>query len=186
MPNPTLRENLFPNPPPHFLSPGWESQAQNHRQSLSLRAARDRRHSLGAVLVLQEIARNVGIVKALGRDPQARLVLWLIVARILDPGSRLSAVRLAGQHAACDLIGMDAFNEDDLYAALDWLANRQAAIGCPSDGRQRASDPRPVQGTGASRKRVPNHEDGVFGDAADLSAQRKANAGARFRGHARL
>ena len=37
-------------------------------------------------------------------------------------------MRLAAQHAACDLLNLDAFNEDDLYAALDWLAQHQDAI----------------------------------------------------------
>jgi len=40
----------------------------------------------------------------------------------------LSAVRLAGVHAACDLLGLKSFNEDDLYANLDWLAENQAKI----------------------------------------------------------
>jgi hypothetical protein len=33
----------------------------------------------------------------------------------------LSAVRLAGSHAACDILGLEAFDEDDLYENLDWL-----------------------------------------------------------------
>ena len=34
------------------------------------------------------------------------------MARVIDQGSRLSAVRLAGQHAACDLLGLDGFDEE--------------------------------------------------------------------------
>jgi len=37
---------------------------------------------------------------ALGTDRQGRLALWQVLARVLDQGSRLSAVRLAGFHAA--------------------------------------------------------------------------------------
>jgi hypothetical protein len=40
----------------------------------------------------------------------------------------LSAVRWAGQHAVGDLLGIDGFDEDDLYAALDWLADQQERI----------------------------------------------------------
>jgi transposase len=47
----------------------------------------------------------------------------------LDQGSRLSAVRLAGQHAACAILGLAPFDEDDLYANLDWLAEKQESIG---------------------------------------------------------
>jgi transposase len=31
-------------------------------------------------------------------------------------------------HAACDVLGLDAFDEDALYENLDWLAHRQAAV----------------------------------------------------------
>ncbi len=51
-----------------------------------------------------------------------------MLARAIDQGSRLSAVRLAGVHAACDVLDLDRFDEDDLYANLDWLAAHQAEI----------------------------------------------------------
>ena len=50
------------------------------------------------------------------------------MARVIDQGARLSAVRLAGSHAACDILGLDAFDEDDLYQNLDWLDAHQARI----------------------------------------------------------
>lgn len=34
----------------------------------------------------------------------------------------------ADQHAAGDVLGLSAFDEDDLYEALDWLANQQEEI----------------------------------------------------------
>ena len=37
-------------------------------------------------------------------------------------------MRLAGTHAACDVLGLEAFDEDGLYADLDWLDENQAAI----------------------------------------------------------
>ena len=40
----------------------------------------------------------------------------------------MSAVRLAGNHAACDVLDLEAFNEDDLYANLDWLCEKQEVI----------------------------------------------------------
>ena len=74
------------------------------------------------------IARRLGIEKALGTTRDGKLALWQVVARVLDQGSRLSAVRLAMSHAACDVLGLDAFNEDALSENLDWLAGAQAAI----------------------------------------------------------
>ena len=84
--------------------------------------------SIGAVFVLHGIAKRLGIVGALGTTSQGKRALWQVLARVIDQGSRLSAVRLAGVHAACDLLGLKPFDEDDLYANLDWLAENQAKI----------------------------------------------------------
>ena len=37
-------------------------------------------------------------------------------------------MRLAASHAACEVLGLEAFDEDDLYANLDWLCEKQALI----------------------------------------------------------
>ena len=84
--------------------------------------------SFGAVWTVYHIARRVGIEKALGPTRAGKLALWQVVARVLDQGSRLSAVRLAMSHAACDVLGVDAFAEEALYENLDWLAGAQASI----------------------------------------------------------
>ena len=84
--------------------------------------------SAGAVAVLQGLAGELGITAALGDDRQGKLALWQVIARAIDQGSRLSAVRLATSHACCDLLGLDAFNEDHLYANLAWLSENQADI----------------------------------------------------------
>ena len=84
--------------------------------------------SIGAVAVLYAVAKELGIAKALGYTRQGKLALWQVFARIIAQGSRLSAVRLARQHAVCDLLGLDSFNEDDLYANLDWLSESQGKI----------------------------------------------------------
>src|SRR6202522_2330303 len=82
----------------------------------------------GSSDLLSQLARDLGIVAALGSDRQGKLALWQVIARVLDQGSRLSAVRLAGGHAAGAALGMISFDEDDLYANLDWLAQHQADI----------------------------------------------------------
>ena len=52
-----------------------------------------------------------------------------MLARVLEQGSRLSAVRLAQVHAACDVLGIQrGFDENDLYANLTWLSAHQEAI----------------------------------------------------------
>jgi hypothetical protein len=84
--------------------------------------------SVGAIWLLSQLARDLGIVAALGSDRQGKLALWQVIARVLDQGSRLSAGRLATGHAAGAALGMISFDEDDLYANLDWLAHNQADI----------------------------------------------------------
>jgi hypothetical protein len=82
----------------------------------------------GAVWVLYQVAQREGIVAALGHDRQGKLALWQVLARAIDQGSRLSAVRLASSHAACDVLGLDPFNEDHLYPNLAWLQENQVPI----------------------------------------------------------
>jgi transposase len=84
--------------------------------------------SVGAVWLLYDVARQLGISDALGRSRHGRLALWQVIARVIDQGSRLSAVRLAGSHAACDVLGLERFDEDDLYDNLDWLSQNQPGI----------------------------------------------------------
>jgi hypothetical protein len=84
--------------------------------------------SIGAVFTLDVVAKRLGLHQALGASQEGKRALWQVLARVIDQGSRLSAVRLAGSHAACDVLGLEPFDEDDLYANLDWLHEHQTAI----------------------------------------------------------
>jgi Transposase DDE domain len=84
--------------------------------------------SFGAVWTVYHIARRLGIEQALGTTREGKLALWQVIARVIDQGSRLSAVRLAMAHAACDVLGVGPFDEDALYENLDWLAGAQASV----------------------------------------------------------
>src|SRR5712691_4858156 len=84
--------------------------------------------SFGAVWTVYHVARRLGIAQALGTTREGKLALWQVIARVIDQGSRLSAVRLAMAHAACDVLGLGTFDEDALYENLDWLAGAQARI----------------------------------------------------------
>lgn len=95
------------------------------KNNLSIQQGR----SFGAVWSIHQIAKREGIVSALGPSPEGKLALWQVIARIIDQGSRLSAVRLAEHHAACEVIGITkSFDEDNLYDNLDWMAKEQSAI----------------------------------------------------------
>ena len=82
----------------------------------------------GVLFALKQLADQVGLTRVLGTAPESKSNLFLILARIAHGGSRLSAVRWAQQHAVEDVLGLEEFDEDDLYAALDWLAGQQERI----------------------------------------------------------
>jgi len=77
---------------------------------------------------LHALAGEVGLVAALGPGRLAKLALFMIYARVAWQGSRLAAVRWAEDHAVAEVLGLDAFDENDLYAALDWLQANQERI----------------------------------------------------------
>jgi transposase len=86
-----------------------------------------------AALVLGT-ARKIGLDSMIGPagDRCRDLVLAMIAARIIDPGSKLAAARaLAPETATSSLgtiLGLGEVDEDELYTALDWLGERQPAI----------------------------------------------------------
>jgi len=85
--------------------------------------------SLGAVWVVYQVAKRLGIEKALGNHFAGKLAMWQTIARVIEQGSRLSAVRLAGVHAAADVLSLTrGFDENDLYENLTWLAGQQEEI----------------------------------------------------------
>ena len=84
--------------------------------------------SIGAIWLINQVAKRIGIEKALGNSREGKLALWQVIARVIDQGSRLSAVRLASEHACSEVLGLSGFDEDNLYENLDWLAENQSAI----------------------------------------------------------
>lgn len=85
--------------------------------------------SFGAIWVVNQIAKELGIPQALGQGREAKLALWQTIARVIDQGSRLSAVRLATDTLAPDILGLTrGFNEDDLYKNLKYVSKNQESI----------------------------------------------------------
>lgn len=78
--------------------------------------------------VLNQICEEIGLSDAIGDSKMAKLVKFLIFARIAHQGSRLSAVRWAKEHCVEEILGLKDFDEDDLYDALDWIASRQEEV----------------------------------------------------------
>ena len=80
-----------------------------------------------AVLVA---ARRLGLARLLDREPcrERDLCVAMIVARVLAPGSKLATVRALGRSTLATEIGVQGCDQDDLYAAMDWLVDRQERI----------------------------------------------------------
>ncbi|MGH7084197.1 MAG: IS1634 family transposase, partial [Acetobacteraceae bacterium] len=90
----------------------------------------------GHVAAVLGTARKLGLDRLLaaGRAPPrlVALVLAMIVARVIDPASKLATARqLDATTAAASLgalLGLGAVDEQELSAALDWLLAQQARI----------------------------------------------------------
>jgi hypothetical protein len=83
----------------------------------------------GLLASLHALAREIGLVRADGEASRTqRLALYLVYARLAFPGSRLSAARASEDHAVREILQVGRFDENDLYAALNYLAEHQRAI----------------------------------------------------------
>jgi Transposase DDE domain len=75
-----------------------------------------------------EIAELIDPVRSRNRD----LVLAMLAAHVIDPGSKLATARgLRSETATSSLgevLGLGGADEDDLYAAMDWALKRKDAI----------------------------------------------------------
>jgi len=88
----------------------------------------------GHVAAVLGTARALGVEELIDPAPsrQRDLVTAMAVAQVIEPDSKLAIARgLRGETAACSLgevLGVGGCDEDDLYAAMDWLAARQQRI----------------------------------------------------------
>lgn len=80
------------------------------------------------LFVLKSIAQRLHITSVLGNRKFAKIALFLILARISTRGSRLHALKWAKNHAVAETLGIKSIKKDDLYFALDWLADNQEKI----------------------------------------------------------
>jgi hypothetical protein len=90
----------------------------------------ERSLAAGHVNAALTMARRLGLAKVLDRSPsrQRDLCLAMILGRVICPGSKLGMVRTLGQSTLASELRVQSADEDDLYAAMDWLLERQARI----------------------------------------------------------
>jgi len=88
----------------------------------------------GHVAATMGVLHNLGLEGILASRPcrEQSLVIAMIVARIIQPASKLATARaLQAETATTSLgleLGLDSVAEADLYGALDWLFERQTRI----------------------------------------------------------
>jgi Transposase DDE domain len=88
----------------------------------------------GHVAAVLGTARRLGIEELIDPAPSRRrdLVVAMLVAQVIDPGSKLAFARgLRAETATSSLgavLGLSGCDEDDLYAAMDWVLARKDAI----------------------------------------------------------
>jgi transposase len=84
----------------------------------------------GHVEAALALARRLELARLLDRSPsrERQLALALIVSRVLAPQSKLATARALSQSTLASELGVEGADEDELYAALDWLVERQQRI----------------------------------------------------------
>lgn len=88
----------------------------------------------GHVAAVLGTLRRLGLDRIIG-DRRARehaLNVAMIVARLIDPGSKLATARGLGEETMFsslgEMLGVESADEDELYGAMDWLGKRQERI----------------------------------------------------------
>jgi DDE family transposase len=83
----------------------------------------------GHVALVWQAARQLGLPALLGEAGRQRdLVLALIVARVLRPASKLATTRWWHDTTLAADLGVADASTDEVYAAMDWLVQRQERI----------------------------------------------------------
>jgi hypothetical protein len=84
----------------------------------------------GGVAAVLGTLRALGLEKLIDRrhSRQRDLVMAMITARLLAPGSKLATSRTWDQSTLGAVLGVSDASEDELYGAMDWLLARQDRI----------------------------------------------------------
>jgi len=83
----------------------------------------------GHVAAVWAQAKQVGLAELLGPACRERdLAMALVVARVCRPASKLATTRWWQTTTLAGDLGVAEATTDDVYAAMDWLAERQAGI----------------------------------------------------------
>jgi hypothetical protein len=84
----------------------------------------------GQVAAVLALARVLELARLLDRSPspERARVLAMVCQQVLKPGSKLACMRALSQSTLGEELAVAGVDTDALYAALDWLGERQPAI----------------------------------------------------------
>src|SRR5712675_3731148 len=100
----------------------------------------------GHVAAVHAMAARLGLPALLGpAGPQRDLALALIISRVVRPGSTLSTLTWWADTTLGADLGVAGASTDDIYAAMDWLEDRQDAIEADLARRHLAPEPNPAR-----------------------------------------
>ena len=87
-------------------------------------------HHHGHVQAIRTAMQQLGFESLIASRPSRErdLIVAMVTARIIEPTSKLATTRWWHTTTLPDICGVTDADEDDLYAALDWLITRQAPI----------------------------------------------------------
>jgi hypothetical protein len=98
----------------------------------------------GHVAAVHAMAARLGLPALLGPAGRQRdLALALVISRVVKPGSKLATLTWRADTTLGADLGVDGASTDDLYAAMDWLEDRQDAIEAQLARRHLAPDANP-------------------------------------------
>ena len=90
----------------------------------------------GHVAAVWAMADRLGLAKLIGPACAERdLALALVVARVVRPASKLATIRWWAQTTLAEDLGVAEASTDDVYAAMDWLVERQGQVEAALAGR---------------------------------------------------
>ncbi len=84
----------------------------------------------GHVLAVLGQLRHLGLDRLLAARPrrERELVVAMIISRVLQPDSKLATARSFGSTTLAATLGVEDADEDELYAAMDWLVEQQPKV----------------------------------------------------------
>lgn len=118
----------------HALRAVLRRKGKNNRGTADFDFEITRSRPYGHVLAVLGTLKKIGLPRILAYRPSRErdLVVAMVVERILAPCSKLATARALDAETATDALGdeleLGRVTEDDLYAALDWLHDRQGRI----------------------------------------------------------